>query len=255
MNTRRFAFIFSILSLIVLCCCNGGSPQGSGNSGKKSYAISSDSADRPTDDALLKLLYPNEPQARLELCKPILVDGQKYYFVRAAHGFFNDGNFYYGFTDHFFVSNQGGTLKAEYTIKDTDTTFYGNEIEFESNQFTYSLVTIGKESVALTMVIGATNQGFWENYTLFLISTDRIMPLFEIESSFDNAMWFPDNPTVYSNEVRIVDSKQDMCDLVVTHKTYDVIFKGEDLDYDTKVAEQSETRYIYSPQEIKYVEK
>ena len=255
MNTRRFAVIFSILSLLALCYCKGTSPRGGGNSDKKSYALSADSADRPTDAALLKLLYPGESEAKLELCKPILVDGQKYYFVRASHGFFNDGNFYYGFTDHFFVSTQGGTLKTEYTIKDTDTTFYGSEIEFESNQFSYNLVAVGKESVALTVVIGATNQGFWENYSLMLVTTDRIMPLFEIESSFDNAMWFPDNPTVYSNEVRIVDSNQDMYDIVVTHKTFDVIFKGEDLDYDTKVAEQSDTRYIYSPQEIKYVEK
>ena len=149
----------------------------------------------------------------------------------------------------------GGNLKAEFSIKDTDTTFYGNEIEFESNSMKYSLVTIGKGSVGLTTVMSATNQGFWENYNLSLVTTESIISLFDIESSFDNAMWFPDNPTVYDNEVKIVDNNQDMFELLVTHKEYEVIFKGDDLDYDTKVSTQTETRYVYSPQEIKFVEK
>ncbi len=68
-------------------------------------------------------------------------------------------------------------------------------------------------------------------------------------------MWFPKNPTVYDNEVKIVDNNQDMSELLVTHKEYEVIFKGDDLDYDTKVSTQTETRYVYSPQEIKFVEK
>ncbi|MBO4372551.1 MAG: hypothetical protein J5826_06430 [Bacteroidales bacterium] len=255
MNTRRFAVIFSILSLLALCYCKGTSPRGGGNSDKKSYALSADSADRPTDAALLKLLYTGESEAKLELCKPILVDGQKYYFVRASHGFFNDGTYYYGFIDHHFVTTEGGALKADYTIKDTDTTFYGNEIEFESNSMEYSLVAVGKESVALKAISRATNQGFMEDFTLFLVETDRITQIFSIESSFDNAMWFPDNPTVYSNDVEIIDNKQDMYELLVTHKEYQVLFKGEDLDYDTKVSQQNEIHYVYSPEEIKFVEK
>ena len=94
-----------------------------------------------------------------------------------------------------------------------------------------------------------------EDFTLFLVETDRITQIFSIESSFDNAMWFPDNPTVYSNDVEIIDNKQDMYELLVTHKEYQVLFKGEDLDYDTKVSQQNEIHYVYSPEEIKFVEK
>ena len=249
-----------LLSLIALCLvatvsCGGGVQKTGVDNSKKTYAISTDSSDRPGNEALLKKLYPDDPKARVDFCSPILVDNKKYYFVQASHGFFDDGNFYYGFTDYHFINVDGGALKADFTVKDTDTTFYGNEIEFESNAMKYSLVAIGKGSVGLTTVMSATNQGFWENYNLSLVSTESVIPLFDIESSFDNAMWFPDNPTVYDNEVKIVPTQNDMYDLLVTHKTYEVIFKGDDLDYDTKVAEQSETRYIFSPIELKYVEK
>lgn len=251
---KLFLFTFIILSAMVMSCKDGAQRQGNTNS-PKTYAVSADSSDRPQNEALLKFLYPNDPNARVDFCSPILVDGKKYYFVQASYGFFNDGAFYYGFTDYHFVNTDGGNLKAEFSIKDTDTTFYGNEMEFESNSMKYSLVTIGKGSVGLTTVMSATNQGFWENYNLSLVTTDSIISLFDIESSFDNAMWFPDNPTVYDNEVKIVDNNQDMYELLVTHKEYEVIFKGEDLDYDTKVSTQAETRYVYSPQEIKFVEK
>ena len=252
---RKLFLLLIIISLAAFCCCGGGATKSGGNDGKKTYALTADSADRPDNAALLKLLYPNDQQARVDFCSPILVDGKKYYFVQASHGFFDDGAFYYGFTDYHFVTVNGGTLNADFTIKDTDTTFYGSEIEFESNAMRYSLVAIGKGSVGLTTVISATNQGFWENYNLSLVSTESVISLFDIESSFDNAMWFPDNPTVYDNEVKIIATQNDMYDLLVTHKTYEVIFKGEDLDYDTKVAEQSETPYIFSPIELKYVEK
>lgn len=253
--TRNLFLPLVVIVLAAFCCCGGGSKKSDSTDGKKIYALTDDSLDRPEKFALLNLLYPNDPKARVDFCSPILVDGKKYYFVQASHGFFNDGTFFYGFTDYHFVSVNGSNLKADFTIKDTDTTFYGNEIEFESNAMRYSLVAIGKGSVGLTTVISATNQGFWENYNLSLISTQSVIPLFDIESSFDNAMWFPDNPTVYDNEVKIIPTHNDMYDLVVTHKTYDVIFLGDDLDYDTKVAEQTETRYIFSPIELKYVEK
>ena len=250
----------SLIPLLIFCMLAifgcGEKPNNSGTkSCSKVYATTTDSADSPQNHALLKLLYPNEQNARIDFCKPLLVDGKKYYFVQASHGFFNDGTYYYGFIDHHFVTTDGGALKADYTIKDTDTTFYGNEIEFESNSMEYSLVAVGKESVALKAISRATNQGFMEDFTLFLVETDRITQIFSIESSFDNAMWFPDNPTVYSNDVEIIDNKQDMYELLVTHKEYQVLFKGEDLDYDTKVSQQNEIHYVYSPEEIKFVEK
>ncbi|MBR4440294.1 MAG: hypothetical protein IKS00_01970 [Bacteroidales bacterium] len=252
---RRLLLPLVITVIAALCCCGGGAKKSDGAVGKKSYAISTDTSDRPGPSALLKLLYPDDPGAKVDFCSPILVDGKKYYFVKASHGFFNDGNFYYGFTDYYFVTVDGTNLKAGFTIKAADTTFYGNEMEFESNSMRYSLVAIGKASVGLASVMSATNQGFWENYRLSLLSTESVIPVFDIESSFDNAMWFPDNPTVYDNEVKVIPTQNDMYDLVVTHKTYDVVFLGDDLDYDTKVTEQTETRYIFSPIELKYVEK
>lgn len=254
MNQKLFLPLIVIV-FVASFACNGGAQNQGAKDGKRTYAIATDSSDRPQNDALLKLLYPDDPKARVDFCSPILVDEKKYYFVQASHGFFNEGGFYFGFTDYHFVNVDSGKLNADFTVKDTDTTFYGNEMEFESNAMTYSLVTIGKGSVGLTSVMSTTNQGFFENYNLSLVSTESVMSVFDIESSFDNAMWFPDNPTVYANEVKIVPTQSDMYDLVVTHKTYDVIFKGEDLDYDTKVAEQSETCYIFSPIELKYVEK
>ncbi|MBR6177244.1 MAG: hypothetical protein IKQ70_05085 [Bacteroidales bacterium] len=255
MTHRMLALFLSIAFTIVVCGFDCNEPNSTTKSGTHEYAICNDASGQPDNDALLKLLYPNDPKARLDYCNPILVDGKKYFFVRASHGFFSDGQFYYGFIDHHFVTSEGGTLKADFSITDTDTTFYGNEVEFESNAVQYSLEPIGKSSVALKMVLSANNQGFMESNTLFLVEIDRITQIFDIESSFDNAMWFPDNPTVYSNEVKIIETQNDMYDILVTHKTYEVLFKGEDLDYDTKVEEQDETTFVYSSLERKYVEK
>ena len=83
-----------LLSLIALCLvatvsCGGGVQKTGVDNSKKTYAISTDSADRPGNEALLKMLYPDDPKARVDFCSPILVDNKKYYFVQASHGFFD----------------------------------------------------------------------------------------------------------------------------------------------------------------------